>query len=117
MIDKPGGTRQLHFDDKDDDKDDDEDEDEDDYKDKPVGGKDKESTVDGFAGEHVLFLLIANQESMLVKDTPSWLQKLLSFRYQKPNQIPIEGTVSNPEFEPNQISATLNQSRMRTGQA
>ena len=32
------------------------------------------------------------------KDTPSWLQKLLSFRYQKPNQIPIEGTVSNPEF-------------------
>ena len=51
------------------------------------------------------------------KDTPSWLQKLLSFRYQKPNQIPIEGTVSNPEFEPNQISATRNQSRMRTGQA
>ena len=51
------------------------------------------------------------------KDTPSWLQKLLSFRYQTPNQIPIEGTVSNPEFEPNQISATLDQSRMRTGQA
>ena len=51
------------------------------------------------------------------KDTPSSLQKLLSFRYQKPNQIPIEGTVSNPEFEPNQISATRNQSRMRTGQA
>ena len=66
MIDKPGGTRQLHFDDKDDDKDDDEDEDEDDYKDKPVGGKDKESTVDGFAGEHVLFLLIADQKSTLV---------------------------------------------------
>ena len=38
------------------------------------------------------------------KDNPGWLQKLLSFRYQKPNQIPIEGTVSNPEFEPNQIS-------------
>ena len=54
---------------------------------------------------------------MFPKDTPSWLQKLLSFRYQKPNQIPIEGTVSNPEFEPNQISATRNQSRMRTGQA
>ena len=51
------------------------------------------------------------------KDTPSWLQKLLSFRYRKPNQIPIEGIVSNPEFEPNQISATRNQSRMRTGQA
>ena len=51
------------------------------------------------------------------KETPGWLQKLLSFRYQKPNQIPIVGTVSNPEFEPNQISATLNQSRMRTGQA
>ena len=52
-----------------------------------------------------------------IKDNPGWLQKLLSFRYQKPNQIPIVGTVSNPEFEPNQISATLNQSRMRTGQA
>ena len=38
------------------------------------------------------------------KDTRGLLQKLLSFRYQKPNQIPIEGTVSNPEFEPNQIS-------------
>ena len=38
------------------------------------------------------------------KDNPGWLQKLLSFRYQKPNQIPIVGTVSNPEFEPNQIS-------------
>ena len=41
--------------------------------------------------------------SLLCKDTPSWLQKLLSFRYQKPNQIPIEGTISNPEFEPNQV--------------
>ena len=51
------------------------------------------------------------------KDNRGLLQKLLSFRYQKPNQIPIEGTVSNPEFEPNQISATRNQSRMRTGQA
>ena len=51
------------------------------------------------------------------KDTTGLLQKLMSFRYQKPNQILIEGTVSNPEFEPNQISATLNQSRMRTGQA
>ena len=40
----------------------------------------------------------------LSKDTRGLLQKLLSFRYQKPNQIPIEGTVSNPEFEPNQIS-------------
>ena len=40
----------------------------------------------------------------LAKDTRGLLQKLLSFRYQKPNQIPIEGTVSNPEFEPNQIS-------------
>ena len=40
----------------------------------------------------------------LLKDTRGLLQKLLSFRYQKPNQIPIEGTVSNPEFEPNQIS-------------
>ena len=38
------------------------------------------------------------------KDNRGLLQKLLSFRYQKPNQIPIEGTVSNPEFEPNQIS-------------
>ena len=38
------------------------------------------------------------------KDTRGLLQKLLSFRYQKPNQIPIECTVSNPEFEPNQIS-------------
>ena len=53
----------------------------------------------------------------ICKDNPGWLQKLLSFRYQKPNQIPIEGTVSNPEFEPNQISEYLNQSRMRTGQA
>ena len=64
MIDKPGGTQQLHFDDEDvyedEDKDDDEDEDE------PVGGKDRESTVDGFAGEHVLFLLIADQKSTLV---------------------------------------------------
>ena len=51
------------------------------------------------------------------KDNRGLLQKLLSFRYQKPNQIPIEGTVSNPEFEPNQISEYLNQSRMRTGQA
>ena len=58
MIDKLGGTQQLHFYDEDDDKDDD--------KDKPVGGKDKESTVDGFAGEHVLFLLIADQKSTLV---------------------------------------------------
>ena len=41
---------------------------------------------------------------MDAKDNRSLLQKLLSFRYQKPNQIPIEGTVSNPEFEPNQIS-------------
>ena len=38
------------------------------------------------------------------KDNRGLLQKLWSFRYQKPNQIPIEGTVSNPEFEPNQIS-------------
>ena len=38
------------------------------------------------------------------KDIRGLLQKLLSFRYQKPNQIPIEDTVSNPEFEPNQIS-------------
>ena len=52
-----------------------------------------------------------------VKDNRGLLQKLLSFRYQKPNQILIEGTVSNPEFEPNQISEYLNQSRMRTGQA
>ena len=51
------------------------------------------------------------------KDNRGLLQKLLSFCYQKPNQIPIEGTVSNPEFEPNQISEYLNQSRMRTGQA
>ena len=43
-------------------------------------------------------------ERIVSKDTPDWLQKLLSFRYQKPNQIPIEDTVSNPEFEPNQIS-------------
>ena len=42
------------------------------------------------------------------KDNRGLLQKLLSFRYQKPNQIPIEGTVSNPEFEPNQISASVN---------
>ena len=55
--------------------------------------------------------------SNFAKDTTGLLQKLMSFRYQKPNQILIEGTVSNPEFEPNQISATLNQSRMRTGQA
>ena len=34
------------------------------------------------------------------KDNRGLLQKLLSFCYQKPNQIPIEGTVSNPEFEP-----------------
>ena len=54
MIDKLGGTRQLHFDDEDDDEDDDDYVDED--EDEPVGGKDKESTVDGFAGEHVLFL-------------------------------------------------------------
>ena len=40
--------------------DDDKDEDE------PVGGKDRESTVDGFAGEHVLFLLIADKKSTLV---------------------------------------------------
>ena len=66
MIDKLGGTQQLHFYDEDDDKDDDKDEDVDKDEDEPVGGKDKESTVDGFAGEHVLFLLIANQESMLV---------------------------------------------------
>ena len=58
MIDKPGGTQQLHFDDEDDDDDKDEDE--------PVGGKDRESTVDGFAGEHVLFLLIADKKSTLV---------------------------------------------------
>ena len=31
-----------------------------------MGGKDKESTVDGFAGEHVLFLLIADKKSTLV---------------------------------------------------
>ena len=42
------------------------------------------------------------------KDTTGLLQKLMSFRYQKPNQILIEGTVSNPEFEPNQISASVN---------
>ena len=58
MIDKLGGTQQLHFDDEDDDDDKDDDE--------PVGGKDRESTVDGFAGEHVLFLLIADQKSTLV---------------------------------------------------
>ena len=40
------------------------------------------------------------RDNYAYKDTPGWLQKLLSFRYQKPNQIPIEGTVSNPEFEP-----------------
>ena len=40
----------------------------------------------------------------MCKDNRGLLQKLLSFCYQKPNQIPIEGTVSNPEFEPNQIS-------------
>ena len=57
------------------------------------------------------------QKATACKDTTGLLQKLMSFRYQKPNQILIEGTVSNPEFEPNQISATLNQSRMRTGQA
>ena len=62
MIDKLGGTQQLHFYDEDDDKDEDVDKDED----EPVGGKDKESTVDGFAGEHVLFLLIADQKSTLV---------------------------------------------------
>ena len=62
MIDKPGGTQQLHFDDEDDDKDDGEDDEEN----EPVGGKDRESTVDGFAGEHVLFLLIADQKSTLV---------------------------------------------------
>ena len=60
---------------------------------------------------------IGKSDKDTIKDNPGWLQKLLSFRYQKPNQIPIVGTVSNPEFEPNQISATLNQSRMRTGQA
>ena len=54
---------------------------------------------------------------MIDKDNRGSLQKLLSFRYQKPNQIPIEGTVSNPDFEPNQISEYLKQSRMRTGQA
>ena len=61
--------------------------------------------------------LMHMEKKMRNKDNPGWLQKLLSFRYQKPNQISIVGTVSNPEFEPNQISATLNQSRMRTGQA
>ena len=30
------------------------------------------------------------------KDNRGLLQKLMSFRYRKPNQIPIEGTVSNP---------------------
>ena len=64
-----------------------------------------------------LILHMSRLPKILNKDNPGWLQKLLSFRYQKPNQIPIVGTVSNPEFEPNQISATLNQSRMRTGQA
>ena len=62
MIDKLGGTQQLHFDDEDVY----EDEDKDDEEDEPVGGKDRESTVDGFAGEHVLFLLIADQKSTLV---------------------------------------------------
>ena len=33
---------------------------------------------------------------LTLKDTRGLLQKLLSFRYQKPNQIPIEDTVSNP---------------------
>ena len=65
MIDKLGGTQQLHFDDEDDDEDED-DEDDDKDEDEPVGGKDRESTVDGFAGEHVLFLLIADQKSTLV---------------------------------------------------
>ena len=65
----------------------------------------------------IIEIMIATQREGNNKDNRGLLQKLLSFRYQKPNQIPIEGTVSNPEFEPNQISATLNQSRMRTGQA
>ena len=37
-----------------------------DDEDEPVGGKDRESPVDGFAGEHVLFLLIADKKSTLV---------------------------------------------------
>ena len=71
MIDKLGGTQQLHFDDEDDGEDEDE----------PVGGKDRESTVDGFAGEHVLFLLIADQKSTLVLSS-YWRGKHYSFNHQ-----------------------------------
>ena len=60
-------------------------------------------TADFFEGERAEDGKICNTVAS-PKDTRGLLQKLLSFRYQKPNQIPIEGTVSNPEFEPNQIS-------------
>ena len=54
-------------------------------------------------GGNSVFVL-AGHSGEYGKDNRGLLQKLLSFCYQKPNQIPIEGTVSNPEFEPNQIS-------------